>query len=86
MASPDGRDGSLRIYQDARIYLTTLAAGEHVTHNLDRGRHAWIQVLRGGVQLNGRDLSVSDGAAISEEASLVVSAAQLSEVMLFDLP
>ena len=37
-------------------------------------RHAWIQVLRGGVQLNGRDLSVSDGAAISEEASLVVSA------------
>ena len=47
---------------------------------------AWLQVLRGGVQLNGIALEAGDGAAISEEASLSVRAAGPAEVMLFDLP
>jgi redox-sensitive bicupin YhaK (pirin superfamily) len=85
VASPDGRDGSLSINQDAEVYLTTLDAGDQVTHSLAAGRHAWIQVLRGGVRLNDVDLAVSDGAAVSEESVLSVRASQPSEVMLFDL-
>jgi quercetin 2,3-dioxygenase len=85
VASPDGRDGSLSINQDAEVYLTTLDAGDQVTHSLPAGRHAWIQVLRGGVRLNDVDLAVSDGAAVSEESVLSVRASQPSEVMLFDL-
>jgi quercetin 2,3-dioxygenase len=86
VASPDGRDGSLSIYQDAEVYLTTLDAGDQVTHSLAAGRHAWIQVLRGGVRLNDVDLAVSDGAAVGEESVLSLRSSQPSEVMLFDLP
>ena len=68
------------------MYLTTLDAGDQVTHSLAAGRHAWIQVLRGGVRLNNVDLAVSDGAAVSEESVLSLRASQPSEVMLFDLP
>ena len=86
VASPDGRDGSLTIHQDAEVLLTSLAAGERVTHELAPGRHAWLQVLRGSVQLNEVPLATSDGAAVSDEPSLTVLATEPCEVMLFDLP
>jgi redox-sensitive bicupin YhaK (pirin superfamily) len=86
VASPDGRDGSLTIHQNAEVYLATLDAGKQVEHRLTPGRHAWIQVLRGRIQLNGIDLSASDGAAVSEEIALGLRAVQGSELMLFDLP
>jgi len=86
VASPDGRDGSLTIHQDAEVLLTSLAAGERVTHELAPSRHAWLQVLRGSVQLNEVPLATSDGAAVSDEPSLTVLATEPCEVMLFDLP
>lgn len=86
VASPDGRDGALTIHQDAEVLLASLAAGERVTHELAPGRHAWLQVLRGSVQLNGVPFATSDGAAVSEESSLTVLATESCEVMLFDLP
>src|SRR4051812_13499639 len=70
VAAPDGADGALRIHQDARIYLANLAAGDTVTHRLDTGRHAWLQVLRGSVSANGQALEVSDGLSVSDERSL----------------
>jgi quercetin 2,3-dioxygenase len=85
VASPDGRDGSLTIHQNAEVYLATLGAGTQIEHRLGPGRHAWIQVLRGGIGLNGIELSASDGAAVSEEGRLALHAKQASEVMLFDL-
>jgi redox-sensitive bicupin YhaK (pirin superfamily) len=85
VASPLGRDGSLTVHQDAEIYLASLEAGAEVTHTLRPGRHAWLQVLRGGVTLNGQSLSAGDGAAVSEESALVVRAVDSTEVMLFDL-
>ena len=85
VASPDGADGSLTIQQDARVFLSTLADGDTVTHKLSPGRHAWLQVLRGSVSLNGTALETSDGAAVSEESVLTVLANQPAEVMLFDL-
>ncbi|MBV8229106.1 MAG: pirin family protein, partial [Planctomycetaceae bacterium] len=86
VASPDGRDGSLTIHQNAEVLLTSLAAGERVMHELAPGRHAWLQVLRGSAQLNGVPLQTSDGAAVSDELSLTVLATEPCEVMLFDLP
>ncbi|WP_165073456.1 pirin family protein [Paludisphaera rhizosphaerae] len=85
VASPDGRDGSLRIHQDASIHLATLDAGAELTRTLAPGRHAWLQVLKGSVELNGRALETSDGAAVSEESSLSIKAGAPAEVMLFDL-
>ena len=86
VASPDGRDNSLTIHQNATVFLGALARGEQATQPLAPGRHAWLQVLRGSVQLNGVVLEVSDGAAVSDEASLTIRAVSAAEVMLFDLP
>jgi redox-sensitive bicupin YhaK (pirin superfamily) len=86
VASPDGREGSLTIHQDAEVRLASLAAGERVTHELAPRRHAWLQVLRGSVQLNGVPLATSDGAAVSDESPLTVLGTESCEVMLFDLP
>jgi quercetin 2,3-dioxygenase len=85
VASPDAAEGSLRIHQDARIFLSSLEAGKQVTHELDAGRHAWLQVLRGKVAVNGQPLDTSDGAAVSEESALEIDAKDDAEVMLFDL-
>jgi redox-sensitive bicupin YhaK (pirin superfamily) len=85
VASPDGRDGSLRIRQDASLYLGTLDAGRDVSHALSPGRHAWLQILRGTALVNGRSLSEGDGASVSEEPGLSIKADGSSEVLLFDL-
>ena len=86
VASPDAQDGSLLIHQDARIYLSALDAGQTIGHDLRPGRHAWAQVLRGTVALNGQSLATSDGVAISDEEAFSIRATESCEVMLFDLP
>jgi redox-sensitive bicupin YhaK (pirin superfamily) len=85
VASPDAADGSLLIHQDARIFLSRLDDSAQVRHALPGGRHAWLQVLRGRVLLNGHDLSGGDGAAVSGERELEIGANGEAEIMLFDL-
>jgi redox-sensitive bicupin YhaK (pirin superfamily) len=85
IASPDGKDGSVTIHQDAKLYVSLLEPGQEVKHELGEGRHAWLQVAKGAVELNGKSLSQGDGAAVSEEQKLVVKGASDSEVLLFDL-
>jgi quercetin 2,3-dioxygenase len=85
VASPDERDGSLTIRQDARLYLASLDGDREVSHEVAPGRHAWLQVLRGGVSMNGLALSAGDGAAVSDESDLTIKADGPSEVLLFDL-
>ncbi|REJ95928.1 MAG: pirin family protein [Planctomycetota bacterium] len=85
VASRNAEDGSLLIHQDARIYLSSLDNGASVEFEIAPDRHAWLQVLRGSVALNGQDLQTSDGAAISQESKLAVSANTDAEIMLFDL-
>lgn len=85
VASPDAQDGSLLIHQDARVYLSSLETAHEVRHELYPGRHAWLQVLRGSVELNGHSLQTSDGAAVSDETRLSIWANEPSEVLLFDL-
>jgi redox-sensitive bicupin YhaK (pirin superfamily) len=85
VASPDAAQNSLLIHQDARIFLASLDEGREVSHSLHPGRHAWLQVLRGSVSLNGQQLDTSDGAALSEETLLTFRANTNAEIMLFDL-
>jgi redox-sensitive bicupin YhaK (pirin superfamily) len=85
VASPNGEYGSLHIHQDARVYLSSLDEGQQLTHSIEPGRHAWLQVLRGAVTLNGVSLDTSDGAAVSEVSALEIVANQPAEIMLFDL-
>ena len=85
VASRDAADGSLAIHQDAQIYLSRLDAWQTVEHSLTDQRHAWLQVLRGSVRLNGETLDTSDGAAVSDETGLQIEAVEAAEIMLFDL-
>jgi len=85
VASPDGADGSLRIHQDVKIYLTDLSEAQELTYNIPIRRHIWLQVLRGLVQAGGNDLETSDAIAVSEESALTLKAASHAELMLFDL-
>ncbi|WP_437227937.1 pirin family protein [Planctomicrobium sp. SH661] len=85
VASRDAREGALQIHQDASIYLSRLDSGASVSHTLPPGRHAWLQVLRGSVTLNGQLLQTSDGAAVSDESRLEIVADDAAEIMLFDL-
>lgn len=85
VASRDAAEGSLLIHQDARIYLSSLDNGQQVSHELSENRHAWLQILRGNVTLNGERLSTSDGAAVSDETHLTIEANDAAEIMLFDL-
>ena len=86
VASPDGADGSLTIGQDASIALATIEPGASVAHEFATGRHGWLQVLRGRVEVNGQAAEAGDGLAVSEESRLAVTGVERAEVMLFDLP
>jgi hypothetical protein len=85
IASKGGRADSVSINQDADVYLGKLKPGETVTHNLGPNRHAWVQVAEGELSLNGQTLKTGDGAAVSAENALTLSAKDQSQVILFDL-
>jgi redox-sensitive bicupin YhaK (pirin superfamily) len=86
VASPDGREGSVTIHQDANVYASLLDNSQAVTHELAAGRGAWLQVARGAVEINGQELEQGDGAAVSDEAKLTITGREPpSEVLLFDL-
>jgi len=85
LVSPDGREGSVKIRQDNELYATVLGPGELVEHRLKAERHAYVQVARGSVTLNGKKLEVGDGAAVSGEKALELTGVEDAEVLVFDL-
>jgi len=87
VASPDQAEGSLALHADARVFASLLGDGEEVSLPLAPGRHAWVQVARGEVTVNGTALRAGDGAALSEEAEVVVRGVGKgpAELLLFDL-
>ena len=85
IAAPGGRDGAVTIHQDAELYAGLLAPEGRVTHELEPGRYAWVQLVRGELTLNGTSLAAGDGAAVSDESKLEIAARVASEVLLFDL-
>jgi hypothetical protein len=86
IASPDGADGSVTIHQDARVYAALLDGEEAVTHQLARGRRAYLHVVRGSADVNGTSLGAGDAAKIEGEVAIRVDRAADAEILLFDLP
>ena len=86
IASKGGDDGSVSINQDVKLYASVLQSGKQVSHELADGRHAWIQMISGSLDVNGYSLEKGDGAAISDEKSLKIAATDdETEFLLFDL-
>ena len=83
VASPDGRDGSLTIHQDAFIYASILRKGDDVKYEIAPGRCAYLQVASGAMEINGIKLEAGDGAAVTEESEIRLSSANSAEVLLF---
>ncbi len=85
VAARDARDGAVKIHQDVDLYAAILDKSSRVAHALDLNRHAWVQVARGAILLNGLPLEKGDGAAVSDESELVIEATADAEILLFDL-
>ena len=88
IASHDGRDGSTRINQDASVYASLLDSGKTLDLDLGPGRHAWVQLVGGELDVNGKRLTKGDGAAVSDETKLnlaSVGGSGAAEFLLFDL-
>ena len=85
VASPSGRDASLILHQDAEVLTAVLEAGKSVEHRLDKGRHGWVQVISGSVEINGQPSQGGDGISLSREERIVVKANEEADVLLFDL-
>ncbi|MEJ5978943.1 pirin family protein [Novosphingobium sp. PS1R-30] len=86
VASPEGRDGSLTLRQDARLELARLDEGMDLSHDLSSERGYWVQVIGGIIGLNGTELREGDGAALTGETALTIEAETQAEVLLIDLP
>lgn len=85
IASPDGGKGTLTVHQDVNLYAAVLSKGDRLCHRFDTARHGWLQVARGEVKLNSSTLQAGDGAAISNEPEMILTATQDGEILLFDL-
>lgn len=83
--SPDGRDSSATIHQDADIYRLRLKPGQRVTHELKPGRGAWLQIAEGAFAMNGVALRTGDGASTETPGELTFVASGPTEALLFDL-
>lgn len=85
IASGDGRDGSVTVQQDVSVYSAVVDNGQALNHRMAPDKHAWIQVARGGVMVNGENLNQGDGAAISGESVLEIEGLDSAEILLFEL-
>jgi redox-sensitive bicupin YhaK (pirin superfamily) len=86
VASRAGTDGSVKIHQDVNLYSSILGRDETVAHELAENRHAWVQIVKGELEMNGEVLKQGDGAAISDETKLKFrSLSDETEFLLFDL-
>jgi quercetin 2,3-dioxygenase len=85
IAGPRGGSSAVSLHQDVRLYSVLLERDQEVVHELNAERHAWVQVTRGAVTLNGQPLWQGDGAAVSAELSLRLIGLEPSDVLVFDL-
>lgn len=83
VASRDGRDGSVTVHQDVALYAGCFGEGQNARHELAAGRHAYVQVVRGALDVNGQRLEAGDGASL--DGSVQIGGGATSEVLLFDM-
>lgn len=86
VASPDGADGSMRIHQDARLYVGLFDGAERAQLPLAAGRRAWVQLARGELHVNGQALAAGDAIALTDESHITLTDGRQAEVLVFDLP
>lgn len=85
IASPDGRDGSVTIHQDALLYATTIEDNKALHIPIHENRHQWLHLAQGQVLFNTQHLHAGDGAAISDEPEIHLTGIDKAEVLIFDL-
>jgi len=86
VASPDGRDNSVTIHQDANIYVAVLNPGDRVNHINEQNRSIWLQIAKGSLDINGQIFTAGDGVAMTQENKIELAAtSDNTEVLLFDL-
>jgi len=86
VVSPNGREDSVRIHQDACIYATLLDGNERVVHALAPGRRAYLHVVRGSLRANGEVLAGGDALKVADVPEIVLEQGAQAEALLFDLP
>ncbi len=86
IASPDGREASVTIHQDAALYAGLLDGADAITHAIAAGRRAYVHVARGSVRVDGQMLGAGDAAKLERETTLTLDAPQDAEILVFDLP
>ncbi len=85
VASPEGRDGSVSIHADARLYAGLFTGDETASLTLDPNRKAYVHVVRGVAQVNGQPLKAGDALLIANESAVTIDRADESEILVFDL-
>jgi redox-sensitive bicupin YhaK (pirin superfamily) len=85
IASGSSRDGSVSINQDAEVFVAKFGAGDRIDHSLKSGRHAWVQVAEGELILNGKVLQAGDGAALSDESLISMTADKTTQALVFEM-
>ena len=85
VASSDGREGSVRIHQDAYVYAALLDGAERAARALGPGRRAYVHVARGKVMVNGQPLTAGDALKATDTAQISLENGDKAEVLLFDL-
>ena len=85
MGSPDGRQDSLTLNQDAFLYGTIVESGQTLTHSLAENRAVYVHVIRGQLSINGQHLADGDGLGLGHTDALVLAATEESELLIFEL-
>jgi redox-sensitive bicupin YhaK (pirin superfamily) len=86
VGSSDGRDGSLTIHQDIELWSTVLDAGKSIDYRFDGRRRGFVQLVRGSVEIDGKQLEAGDAVAIVDQPAVNIVATGNSELLLFDMP
>jgi redox-sensitive bicupin YhaK (pirin superfamily) len=86
IASPDGKDGSVLIHQDAKIYAAIMGEADQLKHTLEAGRTGYVHVIRGQVEVNGVALNTGDALKIADVSDVEFTNAKEVELLFFDLP
>lgn len=86
IASPDERDGALKIWQDAHVYAGLIDGDERIDHAVEPGRRAYVHVARGAVMLDGESLSAGDGVKLTGGTTIRLTDGHEAEVLVFNLP
>ncbi len=85
VATPEGDPGSMMIHRDVSIWTARLDPGQELDYAFPDGRHGWLQVTQGSLELGKKKLYQGDGVAIMDEPGFVIKGRELSEVVFFDL-